>query len=567
MAVRSIVDVDIKNEDKFRAFAALYDKYTATLAKAPGMWAQAGKEVQKNRVGFEAIAAAILTQNEMARRAATEQRKNVNELERASRLWLSMDRATQHVASHIRSATSQLLRWGAITGVVSGLLGAGGLFGIDRLALGVAGGRRSSLGLGTGYGEQRAFQTNFGRLVDPNALLAGVSEALAGNRTALFGAGLTGSQLRGDTAQVSVEVLKSVKALVDRTDASQLGFVGRARRLGDLGFGVEELRRLKATSPAEFADLLRQYGSNRGAFDLPPAVARQWQEFTTQMARAGQGIENTFVKGLAPLAPGLTKLSDSFEKVVRAFLGSDTVKKWMQDIGEGLDKFAKIVGTPEFRKTVEDFAADLGSLVSSIAAAAKWIFGSAPPGAQVGGLLGEKAGHDTFNQMLRGSRALRDQRAAGGASALGQLGNAFTNPGGADLLGIVRKSEGSGDRAVSPTGAIGRYQIEPGTARQYGFDPARLFDPAYNEMVAKTILADLVRRYHGNTKEVLAAYNAGPGAANRYRAAGDNAAVLPRETQRYIDRAQHMQGYTPTVVTIENNTGGNANISVNGLKN
>jgi hypothetical protein len=563
MTVRSIIDVEL-NDDKFKAFAALFEKYSATLAKTPGAWAAAGKEIQGSRKGFEAIAAAMLAQNEMTRRAATEQRKNVNELDRASTLWRSMARSTSNVAGNIRAMTGQLLKWASITGIVSGLVGAGGLFGIDRLALGVASGRRSSLGLGTGYGEQRAFQTNFGRLIDPDTLLSGVSTALAGNRTALFGAGLSGNQLQGSTAQVSVEVLKSVKRLVDRTDESQLGFVANARRLGELGFGVEDLRRLKRTSAGEFQGLIGQYGANRGEFDLPRDVSRRWQEFTTQMSRAGQGIENTFVRGLAPLAPGLTKLSESFEKVVKAFLLSPTLEKWITALDVGLEKLAKYIGTPEFEKNVRDFAVNLGNAAVAVGQFAAWVVGKSPEGATTGGLLGEKEGHDTWNEMLRGSRILRDRRAAGTDTLGGQFLGSLT---GANLLGIVRRSEGSGDQAVSPAGAVGRYQIEPGTARQYGFDPSRLKDPAYNETVAKTILADLVRRYHGNTNEILAAYNAGPGVANRYRASGDNAGVLPRETQKYIDRAQHMQGYTPIVVSVENNTGGNAAVSVNGLKN
>ncbi len=566
MAVRSVIDIDIQNDEKFRAFAALYEKYQTTLAKAPGTWAAAGKEIQANRKGFEAIAAALLAQNEMAKRAAAEQRKSLTDVNRSATLWRDMSRSTKNVAGNIKDITTSLLKWSAVTGIVSGLVGAGGLFGIDRLALGVSAGRRSSFGLGAGYGEQRAFSTNFGRLVDPNSVLSGVSAALAGNRTALFGAGLSGDQLKGDTAQVSVEVLRSVKRLVDRTDESQLGFMGNARRLGELGFGVEDLRRIKRTSPEEFNSLVSGYGANRGAFDLPPDIARRWQEFTTQMSRAGQGIENTFVRGLAPLAPGLTKLSESFEKVVRAFLTSPALSKWIESVDAGLEKFAAYIGTPDFEKTVRDFAVNLTNVAVAVGRFAEWVVGKSPAGATTGGLLGEKEGHDTWNSIVRGSRILRDRRAAGNGTALSQLGDAFSSPRGG-LLGIVRKLEGSGDRAVSPAGAIGRYQIMPGTAKQYGFDPARLTDPSYNETVAKAVLADLTRRYHGNTAEILAGYNAGPGAADRFRNAGDNPRVLPRETQGYIDRATKMQGYTPIVVTVENTTGGNAAVSVNGLKN
>jgi soluble lytic murein transglycosylase-like protein len=81
--------------------------------------------------------------------------------------------------------------------------------------------------------------------------------------------------------------------------------------------------------------------------------------------------------------------------------------------------------------------------------------------------------------------------------------------------------------------------------------------PSYNEKVAKAIVADLARRYGGNVDEILAAYNAGPRRANRFRAAGDNPGVLPSETQGYLDRAHKMSGYV-TRVEINNNTGANA---------
>ncbi len=44
-----------------------------------------------------------------------------------------------------------------------------------------------------------------------------------------------------------------------------------------------------------------------------------------------------------------------------------------------------------------------------------------------------------------------------------------------DALGSQETGgEADPDRAVSSRGAVGRYQIEPATARAYGFDPARL---------------------------------------------------------------------------------------------
>ncbi len=147
--------------------------------------------------------------------------------------------------------------------------------------------------------------------------------------------------------------------------------------------------------------------------------------------------------------------------------------------------------------------------------------------------------------------AFRDMAfsAAGGAvlhAGLGAAGDLFRPAGSAaagasdQMLGLVRGLERSGDEAVSPKGAVGRYQIEPGTARQYGFDPARLTDPAYNEQVARAVLADLNKRYAGDTQAVLVAYNAGPGRADEWLKAGRDNSVLPLETRNYLAHAAQL---------------------------
>ena len=133
-------------------------------------------------------------------------------------------------------------------------------------------------------------------------------------------------------------------------------------------------------------------------------------------------------------------------------------------------------------------------------------------------------------------------------------------PGGNNnLLSLVRGLEGSGATAVSPAGARGTYQIMPGTARQYGGDPAKLFDPAYNEALAKVILEDL-RSKNNTLAEVLVAYNAGQRTAERFRAAGDNTGILPMETQKYLQHAERMGANlrANVSITLENKTGSSA---------
>lgn len=100
----------------------------------------------------------------------------------------------------------------------------------------------------------------------------------------------------------------------------------------------------------------------------------------------------------------------------------------------------------------------------------------------------------------------------------------------AELYGIV-KAESNGDpNAVSPKGAIGLMQLLPSTARKYGMTAADLRNPEQNLEAGASYLDDLYNRF-GSPRLVHAAYNAGPGAVNKY------GGVPPyKETRNYVGR-------------------------------
>jgi len=83
------------------------------------------------------------------------------------------------------------------------------------------------------------------------------------------------------------------------------------------------------------------------------------------------------------------------------------------------------------------------------------------------------------------------------------------------LIRAVLMAESAGDpSALSVAGAQGLMQIMPATARSCGIDNA--FDPNENVACGTSYLKTLLDRYHGNATLAVAAYNAGPGAVDRY---------------------------------------------------
>jgi len=146
MGDREILAVEI-DDSEFSAFKRKFDEYGAALKTMPAQWAASNTAIITARTAFEKAAADLAKAGSSAGTLAKAAGDAGKIADVAAATWAGMATSGKLFSGHVVHATQHLMRWTKLTAVFSGIIGAGGLFGINRMATSVAEQRHRLLGL------------------------------------------------------------------------------------------------------------------------------------------------------------------------------------------------------------------------------------------------------------------------------------------------------------------------------------------------------------------------------------------------------------------------------------
>ncbi len=566
MVAKSIVDIDV-NDDKFVAFMERFREYQSALDDLPEAWrvaavgiGESSKQTEKAKgeakelgAEFNAVAEAILTINSGIDRLnanledSNKKQDEFNKKAGQGQGFINQAKKdAKELAGHIKEATASLLSWGGIVGIFTGVLGVGGLFGINRLAATTGAQRFTSLGLGTSIGALDSTAINYQKaLGNPAGTLGAIrdSQMDLSKRWTFQAMGINNPDQ--DPAKLLPQMIRNARDIFVQNGSTLQG--AQAHGLTNF-FTLDDLNRFKNMSDEEITAMEKRAQQDARMLQITDQQARQWQDFNVQLDYSSQSIRNTFVRGLGPLTPQLSKLPDALAGAIDTVLKSPELGKWIDALAGGIERFGNYLASPTFKSDVESFMSGVERLGRVIMKVLGWLDGgsSAMDDIKSGSsFLNNDVQTDAGgNHFVKGG--LSDPNTPAVSKWLTRHLYSWTGTAPAEYdqyfldaakkynvdprwLKAIAAGESSWDQnAVSKAGAKGLMQVMPGNF-QPGENP---FDPRDNIMAGARVFKDGLdwasRNAGGDFDEALRYYNGGV-----RRGSAENRAYPGRIREKY----------------------------------
>jgi hypothetical protein len=592
MAVKSIIEIDVQ-DDAFKAFVALFDKYQSALKKMPGAWADAesaasdlaltiSKDNDKLRIGANLIS-----------KQTDEQKKLQRQIEASNRAWTEFGKTTVNIGRTVAGISLNILKWGAVSGLFTGV---GGLLGYTSLASTTATTRRSALELGITPGQLQAANITYERIGGAGNLLSRIAEIRedVSQRYLLEQLGISPQDIEEkDAADLLPQVVSGLRRRYLEIPENLRTTLAPAYGLTQFGMGLSGLRLLGRTGEQEISGLGEQYRQRSTSLGAADATGQAFADFIARLNSASTALQSNLADRLVQLSGPINNVVDAFSNLIRTGINSPEFERGIRSFAEYIQEFSTWLGSERGRNSIREFAENVASVVVGLGRMAAWlaswfpgpreeIYGPPSPSPQDNPALRTPEGRrrGTLGGAGRGEGYYpAEPMSFRGAGVWEEHFSALENRHGLPpgLLNSIYQLESGGGRNLGPSrsGAIGPFQFMPATAQWLGLQNP--MDTASSADAAARFMNYLLGRFNGDLEMAAAAYNWGEGNVSRQvaRLGPRWREGLPQETRNYISTITSGAGPSTNMInaqsgqavqiTFYNATGGNANYSVNGL--
>jgi len=542
MTAKSIITVDI-DDSKFNAFYAMFQKYQAQIDEMPEGWEKivdkiddAGegmKEFSKSSMStkdFMMIAAIQAGAISKAIHQATGVQDKFNTKTKDGAIQMGkMAKFSKEMHKDISKMSSVLLKLGALGG--SALAIPTAVFAsVNKLA----GQNLQARGLGLRIGQTQAFEANFEKFGLSGSDLGNIANA-QGDPTkwrALISAGLTPQQIQSEDAeQLTYDFARAASSKYRSWQKAGMPAASMAQAYGFTDFlSLQQMRTGASYGDEEWQKAQQKTIEAAKKAEVDQGTADQASDVKASLKSDWAQVLNTFNEQLAAAAPELKALGDSAAAAAVSLLkvAGPEAKSLLHAIEN-----PGVVGPNE------------GRVTTGLRTMGNWIWSN---------VLGRQENVPVQNAQV--PEQINDSR---------QLESSAGLPGG--MLGAQYQAESdSGRRLLSPKGAKGPLQFMDPTWKEWG-NGGNVNDLGDSMRAASRYDSFLLKRYGGDVRKALAAYNWGMGNLDKDIAQnGANwEAHAPMETQNYINKvirfmSRQAQGVN---ISITNSTPSRVAVSMN----
>ena len=532
MTAKSIIEVEIDPSGNFKAFHEQFQKYQKQLEEMPDDWKNVAEAIEdaddpmhlfskhadssKDFLLIAAIQADAISKA-MQKAIGVQDKFNVKAKDGAIQMT-RMEKASAAMHKSISGMSTVLLKLGTVG--VSGITAAvGAVYGATST---LAGQNLQARGLGLRIGQTQAFDANFEKFGLGTPDLGNIANAQGdvSKWRALTAAGLTPQQIQNEDAeQLTYDFAKAASGKYREWQKSGMPAASMAQAYGFTDFlSLQQLRAGASRSDEEWSSAQQKEISDAQKNEVNQGVADQASDVKASLKSDWAQVMNEFNGQLATASPELKILGDSAAAAAINLL--------------------KVAG-PEAKKVLDALE---GPPVSKEQAAAQ--------GGVVGGLA-------------RIGYGIRDFFSGNGGTQ-----TAPTLAGILDSQYTVESARGK--KLLSPKGAVGPMQFMPDTWKEWGRGDVNNLQDSMG--AAGRYDTFLLKRYGGDVRKALAAYNWGMGNKEHPRLDADIAKhgadwekYAPKETQQYIEKIMQLmlQKGQNVNINITNSTTANVATSMN----